>query len=43
MNAIRIHRFGSPEVMSLEEIDTPEPSNDQVLIQVDAACAFQPS
>ena len=37
MKAIRIHRFGSPEVMSLEEIDTPEPSDDQVLIQVDAA------
>jgi len=37
MKAIRIHRFGSPEVMSLEEIDMPEPSDDQVLIQLEAA------
>ncbi len=37
MKAIRIHRFGSPEVMSVEELDTPEPGEDQVLVQLEAA------
>ena len=37
MKAIRIHRFGSPEVMSVEELDTPEPGDDQVLVQLEAA------
>jgi NADPH:quinone reductase-like Zn-dependent oxidoreductase len=37
MKAIRIHRFGSPEVMCLEDMDMPAPSADQVLIRLEAA------
>src|SRR5512144_2483555 len=37
MKAVRIHRFGGPEVMSLEDIDTPEPNDHQVLIQIESA------
>jgi NADPH:quinone reductase-like Zn-dependent oxidoreductase len=37
MKAIVYHRYGPPEVLSLEEIDKPVPSDDQVLIQVRAA------
>lgn len=36
MQAVRIHRFGGPEVMALEEIDRP-PSANEVLIKVSAA------
>ncbi len=37
MKAIRINETGGPEVMHLEEIDTPVPQNDEVLIRVVAA------
>jgi NADPH:quinone reductase-like Zn-dependent oxidoreductase len=37
MKAIRIHRFGSPEVLSLEDVPKPEPSSGQVVVQVKAA------
>jgi NADPH:quinone reductase-like Zn-dependent oxidoreductase len=37
MQAVRIHRFGGPEVMALEEIDRPNPSANEVLIKVFAA------
>jgi len=37
MQAVRIHRFGGPEVMALEEIDRPSPSANEVLIKVFAA------
>jgi len=37
MKAIRIHRFGSPEVLSLEEVPKPEPGSGEVLVQVKAA------
>ena len=37
MKAIRIHETGSPEVMLLEEIATPTPSQGEVLIKVAAA------
>jgi NADPH2:quinone reductase len=37
MKAIRIHQRGAPEVMCLEEIDTPTPQEGQVLIQVAVA------
>ncbi|MDQ2884541.1 MAG: NADPH:quinone oxidoreductase family protein [Chloroflexota bacterium] len=37
MKAIRIHETGGPEVMHLEEIETPTPQNDEVLIRAAAA------
>lgn len=37
MQAVRIHRFGGPEVMAIEEIDRPTPSANEVLIKVFAA------
>ena len=37
MRAIRIHSYGSPEVMKLEELPTPVPGQGQVLVRVEAA------
>jgi NADPH:quinone reductase len=37
MHAIRIHSYGGPEVMQLEEIPTPVPGSGQVLVRVEAA------
>jgi NADPH:quinone reductase-like Zn-dependent oxidoreductase len=37
MKAVRIHRFGPPEVLSLEDVPKPEPSNGEVVVQVKAA------
>ncbi len=37
MKAIRVHEFGEPEVMKLEEIPTPEVAENQVLVKVLAA------
>ncbi|MGE5303831.1 MAG: NADP-dependent oxidoreductase [Alphaproteobacteria bacterium] len=37
MKAVRIHRFGSPEVLSLKEVPKPEPGSGEVLVQVKAA------
>ena len=37
MKAIRIHETGDPEVMHLEEIETPAPKAGEVLIKVAAA------
>lgn len=37
MKAIRIHETGGPEVMRLEEIETPTPEEGQLLIKVAAA------
>lgn len=37
MKAIRVHEFGGPEVLRLEEIETPEPSAGQVRLRVHAA------
>ena len=37
MKAVRIHRFGGPEVLTIEEIDRPTPAADEVLIKVFAA------
>ncbi len=34
MKAIRITETGGPEVMHLEEIETPVPQKDEVLIKV---------
>ena len=37
MKAIRIHEFGDPNVMKLEEVPDPKPGSGQVLIEVEAA------
>jgi NADPH:quinone reductase-like Zn-dependent oxidoreductase len=37
MKAVRIHRFGSPEVLSLEDIPKPKPTDGEVVVQVKAA------
>ena len=36
MKAIRIHTFGEPEVMQLEEIPDPQPGSGQVVVRVQA-------
>lgn len=37
MKAIRVHEFGGPEVLKLEEVVTPKPSAGQVLVRIHAA------
>ncbi len=37
MKAVRIHAFGSADVMQLEEVPKPQPGADEVLIKVRAA------
>jgi NADPH2:quinone reductase len=37
MKAIRVHQFGGPEVMQLEEVPTPQAGPGQVLVRVHAA------
>jgi len=37
VKAIIVHEFGPPEVMKLEEVDTPQPIGDQVLVKIHAA------
>jgi NADPH:quinone reductase-like Zn-dependent oxidoreductase len=37
MNAFRIHRFGPPEVMSLEDVPKPMPSHGEVTVRIEAA------
>ncbi len=36
MKAVRIHKFGPPEVLSLEDVPKPEPSRGEVVVQVKA-------
>src|SRR5688572_3319227 len=36
MKAIRVHEFGGPEVLKLEEVPAPAPAADEVLINVKA-------
>jgi NADPH:quinone reductase len=37
MKAIRVHEFGGPEVLKLEEAPTPKPAAGQVLVRIHAA------
>lgn len=37
MRAIRIHEFGGPEVLTLEDTPTPQPGPDEVLVRVRGA------
>jgi NADPH:quinone reductase len=37
MKAIRVHQFGGPEVMKLEEVPTPQTGTGQVLVRIHAA------
>ena len=34
MKAIRIHEFGGPEVLKIEDVEKPSPAADEVLIKV---------
>jgi len=36
MKAIRVHEFGNPEVLRLEEVPTPRPGPGQVLVRMQA-------
>jgi NADPH:quinone reductase len=36
MKAIRVHEFGEPEVLRLEEMPTPQPGSGQVLVRMHA-------
>ena len=37
MRAIRIHEFGGPDAMKLEELPTPKPGDGQALVRIEAA------
>ncbi len=37
MKAIIVREYGEPEVMKVEEVETPEPSGTQVLVKIEAA------
>lgn len=37
MHAMRIHSFGGPEVLQLDEVPRPEPERDEVLVRIKAA------
>jgi NADPH:quinone reductase-like Zn-dependent oxidoreductase len=37
MKAVRIHQFGGPDVLTIDEVDVPQPQDDEVLLRVAAA------
>ena len=37
MKAVRIHRFGSPEVISLDDVPKPAPDSGEIVVRVNAA------
>jgi NADPH:quinone reductase-like Zn-dependent oxidoreductase len=37
MKAIRIHRFGGPEVLELEDVSDPQPRENELLVRIHAA------
>src|SRR2546425_11858043 len=37
MRAIRVHQYGGPEAMHLEELPTPTPGAGQALVRIEAA------
>jgi len=37
MKAARIHSFGAPDVIRIDEVDLPQPVDDEVLVRVSAA------
>jgi NADPH2:quinone reductase len=37
VKAIRVHQFGGPEVLRLEEVPTPNAGPGQVLVRIRAA------
>jgi NADPH:quinone reductase-like Zn-dependent oxidoreductase len=37
MKAVRVHRFGGPEVMAYEDIDRPALAPDELLVRIEAA------
>lgn len=37
MKAVRVKEYGGPEVMSYEDIETPSPAENEVLVKVEAA------
>ncbi len=37
MKAVRIHQYGEPEVMKVEEIELPSPAPDEILVKVYAS------
>ena len=41
MKAIRVHAFGDPEVMQVEDVPVPSPGKDEVLVRV-KACGVNP-
>jgi NADPH:quinone reductase-like Zn-dependent oxidoreductase len=36
MKVIRIHRFGGPEVLELEDAPVPQPSENELLVRIQA-------